>query len=153
MAAAAPVAPVAAAPVAAAVAVDDVPVSALDIVLALSAQKLKQRLSDIQYKVTQQNGTEPAFQNEFWDHHGDGIYVDIVSGEPLFSSTDKYDSGCGWPSFTRPLRDYHVKEGLPRIQNLNESVACLGPESVHLKSPPLALKNPKSFLSDHGRHG
>ncbi len=64
----------------------------------------------MQFKVTQQNGTEPAFQNEFWDHHGDGIYVDIVSGEPLFSSTDKYDSGCGWPSFTRPIRDYHVKE-------------------------------------------
>ncbi|WP_037289434.1 peptide-methionine (S)-S-oxide reductase MsrA [Saccharibacillus sacchari] len=71
---------------------------------------LKQRLSEIQYNVTQKNGTEPAFHNEFWDHHGEGIYVDIVSGEPLFSSRDKYDSGCGWPSFTRPIRDYHVKE-------------------------------------------
>ncbi|ANF97559.1 peptide-methionine (S)-S-oxide reductase MsrA [Paenibacillus bovis] len=73
---------------------------------------LKNRLSEMQYKVTQQNGTEPAFHNEFWDHHGDGIYVDIVSGEPLFSSTDKYDSGCGWPSFTRPIREYHVKENM-----------------------------------------
>lgn len=71
---------------------------------------LKQRLSEMQYNVTQKNGTEPAFHNEFWDHHGEGIYVDIVSGEPLFSSRDKYDSGCGWPSFTRPIRDYHVKE-------------------------------------------
>ncbi|WP_434750422.1 peptide-methionine (S)-S-oxide reductase MsrA [Paenibacillus amylolyticus] len=71
---------------------------------------LKERLTPLQYEVTQNNATEPAFHNEFWDHHGDGIYVDIVSGEPLFSSTDKYDSGCGWPSFTRPLRDYNVKE-------------------------------------------
>ncbi|MNK08758.1 Peptide methionine sulfoxide reductase MsrA [compost metagenome] len=72
--------------------------------------ELRQRLTPMQYKVTRQNGTEPAFANEFWNHHGDGIYVDIVSGEPLFSSRDKYDSGCGWPSFTRPLRDYSVKE-------------------------------------------
>ncbi|MEJ8304526.1 peptide-methionine (S)-S-oxide reductase MsrA [Saccharibacillus sacchari] len=71
---------------------------------------LKQRLSEMQYNVTQKNGTEPAFHNEFWDHHGEGIYVDIVSGEPLFSSLDKYDSGCGWPSFTRPIREYQVKE-------------------------------------------
>lgn len=71
---------------------------------------LKERLTPIQYEVTQNSATEPAFHNEFWDHHGDGIYVDIVSGEPLFSSTDKYDSGCGWPSFTRPLRDHNVKE-------------------------------------------
>lgn len=72
--------------------------------------ELRSRLTPMQYKVTRQNGTEPAFANEFWDHHGDGIYVDIVSGEPLFSSNDKFDSGCGWPSFTRPLRDYNVKE-------------------------------------------
>ncbi|AOZ91503.1 peptide-methionine (R)-S-oxide reductase MsrB [Paenibacillus crassostreae] len=72
--------------------------------------ELKQRLSPIQYAVTQENGTEPPFQNEFWDHHGSGIYVDIVSGEALFSSLDKFDSGCGWPSFTRPLREYTVRE-------------------------------------------
>ncbi|GIP20280.1 peptide-methionine (S)-S-oxide reductase MsrA [Paenibacillus sp. J22TS3] len=72
--------------------------------------ELRSRLTPMQYKVTRQNGTEPAFANEFWDHHGEGIYVDIVSGEPLFSSKDKYDSGCGWPSFTRPIRDYNVKE-------------------------------------------
>ncbi|BCG60138.1 peptide-methionine (S)-S-oxide reductase MsrA [Paenibacillus sp. URB8-2] len=73
-------------------------------------QSLKERLTPLQYEVTQNNATESPFQNEFWDHHGDGLYVDIVSGEPLFSSRDKYDSGCGWPSFTRPLRDYSVKE-------------------------------------------
>lgn len=74
--------------------------------------ELKQRLTPLQYEVTQNNATEPPFQNEFWDHHGEGIYVDIVSGEPLFSSRDKYDSGCGWPSFTRPIRDYTIKEKL-----------------------------------------
>ncbi|WP_440394922.1 peptide-methionine (S)-S-oxide reductase MsrA [Paenibacillus sp. SAF-054] len=72
--------------------------------------ELKQRLTPIQYEVTQNNATEPPFQNDFWDHHGEGIYVDIVSGEPLFSSRDKYDAGCGWPSFTRPIRDYSIKE-------------------------------------------
>lgn len=73
-------------------------------------QSLKARLTPLQYEVTQNSATESPFRNEFWDHHGDGIYVDIVSGEPLFSSQDKYDSGCGWPSFTRPIRDYAVKE-------------------------------------------
>ncbi|MFD1773058.1 peptide-methionine (R)-S-oxide reductase MsrB [Paenibacillus rhizophilus] len=73
-------------------------------------QSLKERLTPLQYEVTQNNATESPFQNDFWDHHGEGLYVDIVSGEPLFSSRDKYDSGCGWPSFTRPLRDYSVKE-------------------------------------------
>lgn len=78
----------------------------------INKEELKQRLTPLQYEVTQNNATERPFENEFWDHHGDGIYVDIVSGEPLFSSTDKYDSGCGWPSFTRPIRDYHIKEKL-----------------------------------------
>lgn len=64
---------------------------------------LRAQLSDLQFRVTQQNATEPRFENEFWDHHEAGIYVDIVSGEPLFGSTDKFDSGTGWPSFTRPL--------------------------------------------------
>ncbi len=71
---------------------------------------LRERLTPIQYEVTQNSATEPPFQNEYWDHEGEGIYVDIVSGEPLFSSQDKYDAGCGWPSFTRPLRSYSIKE-------------------------------------------
>src|SRR3569833_340212 len=65
--------------------------------------ELKQKLTDLQYQVTQKDGTERAFQNAYWDNHEPGIYVDVVSGEPLFSSTDKFDSGTGWPSFTRPL--------------------------------------------------
>ena len=64
---------------------------------------LKARLSPIQYQVTQQCGTEPPFSNAYWNNHEPGIYVDLVSGEPLFSSHDKFDSGTGWPSFTRPL--------------------------------------------------
>ncbi|GAA3776020.1 peptide-methionine (R)-S-oxide reductase MsrB [Microbacterium kribbense] len=61
------------------------------------------RLTESQYRVTQEDGTEPAFHNQYWDNHESGIYVDVVSGQPLFSSTDKYDSGTGWPSFTRPI--------------------------------------------------
>jgi len=66
------------------------------------------QLSKQQFAVTQNDATEPAFRNEFWDNHDDGIYVDIVSGEPLFSSTDKFDSGSGWPSFTRPIEPAHI---------------------------------------------
>lgn len=67
------------------------------------ADELKQKLTPEQYRVTQECGTEPPFRNAFWDNHADGIYVDVVSGEPLFSSLDKFDSGSGWPSFTKPL--------------------------------------------------
>ena len=70
---------------------------------------LRQRLTPLQYEVTQREGTEPAFANEYWDEHRDGIYVDVVSGDPLFSSRDKYDSGTGWPSFSKPVRDEAVK--------------------------------------------
>ncbi len=71
---------------------------------------LKMKLSPMQYKVTRKNGTEPPFQNEYWDNKGEGVYVDIVSGEPLFSSLDKFESGTGWPSFTRPLEPDHIVE-------------------------------------------
>ena len=75
-----------------------------------SRNDLKQRLTPMQYQVTQENATEPAFQNEFWNNHGDGLYVDVVSGKPLFSSKDKFDSGCGWPSFSKPLEGSGVQE-------------------------------------------
>lgn len=71
---------------------------------------LKKELTPIQYEVTQNNGTEPPFRNEYWNENRDGIYVDIVSGKPLFSSLDKFDAGCGWPSFTKPIEDEEVIE-------------------------------------------
>lgn len=71
---------------------------------------LKEKLTDLQYRVTQENGTEPPFQNEYWNEEREGIYVDIVSGEPLFTSRDKFDAGCGWPSFTKPLQKDIIEE-------------------------------------------
>ena len=73
-------------------------------------ETLKEKLTPLQYKVTQNNGTEPAFKNEYWDNKEKGIYVDIVSGEPLFSSLDKFKSGSGWPSFTKPLEPENIIE-------------------------------------------
>lgn len=73
-------------------------------------QDLKAKLTPLQYKVTQKNGTEPAFDNEYWNNKKDGIYVDIVSGEPLFLSLDKFESGTGWPSFTKPLESGNIVE-------------------------------------------
>jgi methionine-R-sulfoxide reductase len=71
--------------------------------------ELKARLTPLQYQVTQQEGTESPFRNAYWNNHEAGIYVDVVSGEPLFSSIDKYDSGTGWPSFTRPLEPDNIR--------------------------------------------
>jgi methionine-R-sulfoxide reductase len=73
-----------------------------------SDAELQQTLTPLQYKVTQHEGTEAPFQNEYWDNHEPGIYVDVVSGEPLFSSLDKFESGTGWPSFTRPLEPDNI---------------------------------------------
>ncbi len=73
-------------------------------------KELRKKLTALQYKVIQEDGTEPAFRNEYWDNHREGIYVDIVSGEPLFSSIDKYDSGTGWPSFTKLLEPENIVE-------------------------------------------
>ncbi len=79
---------------------------------------LKERLTPLQFEVTQNNATEPAFANEFWDNEEEGLYVDVVSGEPLFSSKDKFDSGCGWPSFTQPIRKDKISERTDRSHNM-----------------------------------
>ena len=90
-----------------------------------SEEELREMLTPLQYSVTQENGTERAFQNEYWDNHEEGIYVDVVSGEPLFSSVDKFDSGTGWPSFTRPIEPDSV---------VTERDTSLGMERVEVRS-------------------
>jgi methionine-R-sulfoxide reductase len=84
----------------------------------LSKAELKEELSNLQYYVACENGTEPAFQNEYWDNKKPGIYVDIISGKPLFSSIDKYKSGSGWPSFTRPLDEEEVEKKVDRTAGM-----------------------------------
>jgi methionine-R-sulfoxide reductase len=85
-------------------------------------QELRTSLSRMQYEVTQCSATEPPFRNEFWDHHEPGLYVDVVSGEPLFASSDKFDSGTGWPSFVKPIEAANVTEhvdtshGMERVE-------------------------------------
>ena len=87
-----------------------------------SKEVLRRQLTPLQYAVTQENATEAPFLNEYWEEHRQGIYVDITTGEPLFSSADKFDSGCGWPSFTRPIAKSAVTEkcdqshGMDRIE-------------------------------------
>ncbi|WP_454054046.1 peptide-methionine (R)-S-oxide reductase MsrB [Clostridium sp. Marseille-Q7071] len=76
----------------------------------LSLEELNKKLSKIQFHVTQENGTEKPFTNEFWNHDEEGLYVDTVSGEPLFSSKDKFNSGCGWPSFSKPIEKKAIEE-------------------------------------------
>jgi peptide-methionine (R)-S-oxide reductase len=72
--------------------------------------ELKNKLTPLQYKVTQENGTEPPFENPYWNFFEEGLYVDLVSGEPLFTSKEKFDSNCGWPSFTKPIDEDSIKE-------------------------------------------
>lgn len=95
-------------------------------------EALKERLTKIQYDVTQKNGTEPPFQNEYWDNKKEGIYVDIVSGEPLFSSLDKFDSGCGWPSFTKPVLMSSLKENADLSHDMNRTEVRSSEANSHL---------------------
>lgn len=81
-------------------------------------ENLENKLTAMQYHVTQESGTEPPFQNEYDAHFEQGIYVDIISGKPLFSSLDKYDAGCGWPSFTKPIEDVEVTEHLDETHGM-----------------------------------
>ena len=97
-----------------------------------AAAELKQKLTPMQFQVTQQAATEPAFRNEFWDSHKPGIYVDIVSGEPLFSSLDKFDSGCGWPSFSRPLAGKEVVERTDHSYGMERTEVRSGIADSHL---------------------
>src|SRR5450432_3825763 len=75
-----------------------------------ASEELRSRLSALEFEVTQHDATEPSFRNRFWDNHEAGLYVDVASGEPLFSSSDKFDSGTGWPSFSKPVEAEHVIE-------------------------------------------
>jgi peptide methionine sulfoxide reductase msrA/msrB len=87
----------------------------------IDKSQLKTKLTDLQYHVTQESGTEAPFQNEYWCNDREGIYVDVVSGEPLFSSRDKFDSGCGWPSFTKPILSASVKEKLDQSHGMTRT--------------------------------
>jgi peptide methionine sulfoxide reductase msrA/msrB len=94
--------------------------------------ELKENLTPLQYEVACEGGTEPAFRNEFWDNHEPGIYVDIVSGKPLFSSTDKFDSGTGWPSFTRPIDPSEVVEHNDRSYGMRRTEVRSSEADSHL---------------------
>ena len=96
------------------------------------AAELKQKLSPMQYAVTQNAATEPPFRNEFWNNHKPGLYVDIVSGQPLFSSLDKFDSGCGWPSFSKPLENKDVVEHSDRTLGMERTEVRSGAADSHL---------------------
>ena len=97
-----------------------------------SDEDLKKKLTPEQYRVTQMCGTEPAFHNEYWDNHRAGIYVDIVSGEPLFSSLDKFDSGSGWPSFTKPIEKKNVAEKSDRTFGMERTEVRSSKGDSHL---------------------
>ena len=97
-----------------------------------SDTELQKKLTPLQYRVTQHEGTEPAFRNEYWDNHEAGIYVDVVSGEPLFSSLDKYESGTGWPSFTRPLVPENIKTKSDRTLGMTRTEVRSANADSHL---------------------
>ena len=92
--------------------------------------EIKAKLTPAQYEVTQCSATEPPFRNEFWNHHEPGIYVDVVSGEPLFASTDKFDSGTGWPSFVQPLE----KENVTELSDTSHGMRRVEVRSAHADS-------------------
>src|SRR5437870_12809820 len=98
----------------------------------LPTQELKKKLTPEQYRVTQQCGTEPPFRNEYWDNHRPGIYVDVVSGEPLFTSLDKFDSGSGWPSFTKPIEKKNVAEKSDRTLGMERTEVRSSKSDSHL---------------------
>jgi methionine-R-sulfoxide reductase len=94
--------------------------------------ELRKKLTPEQFRVTQMCGTEPPFNNEFWDNHRAGLYVDVVSGEPLFTSLDKFDSGSGWPSFTKPVTKEHVKENTDTSHGMDRTEVKSSTSNSHL---------------------
>ncbi|GEN30555.1 peptide methionine sulfoxide reductase msrA/msrB [Cerasibacillus quisquiliarum] len=98
----------------------------------INNRQLQEKLSPLAYHVTQENGTEPPFANEYWDNDEEGIYVDIITGEVLFSSTDKYDAGCGWPSFTKPIDPYYVTEHLDLSHGMKRTEVRSRQSNAHL---------------------
>ena len=106
--------------------------AAMDTFQKPPAAELKQKLTPMQFEVTQHAATEPAFHNEFWNNQKPGIYVDIVSGEPLFSSLDKFDSGCGWPSFSQPLASKDVVEHADRTFGMDRTEVRSSTADSHL---------------------
>ena len=97
-----------------------------------SDDELRQRLTPEQYRVTQEEGTDPPFRNQYWDNHEPGIYVDVASGEPLFSSLDKFESGSGWPSFTRPLEPGNITTRVDRKMGMTRTEARSAHGESHL---------------------
>jgi len=97
-----------------------------------SDSEVKAKLTPAQYEVTQCSATEPPFRNEFWNHHEPGIYVDVVTGEPLFASTDKFDSGTGWPSFVRPIEGANVTEHADNSYGMRRVEVRSGAGDSHL---------------------
>jgi peptide-methionine (R)-S-oxide reductase len=93
---------------------------------------LRKKLTPEQYRVTQMCGTEPPFRNEYWDNHKPGLYVDVVSGEPLFTSLDKFDSGSGWPSFTKPVENGHVQEKSDKAHGMERTEVRSQKSDSHL---------------------
>jgi methionine-R-sulfoxide reductase len=98
----------------------------------ISDTELKQRLSPQQYHVTKEDGTEPPFRNAYWDNHQAGIYVDVISGEPLFTSKEKFDSGTGWPSFTKPIDPQAVVEKTDRSLGMERTEVRSAKSDAHL---------------------
>jgi methionine-R-sulfoxide reductase len=98
----------------------------------MSDTDLKKKLTPEQYRVTRENGTEPPFHNEYWNNHAPGIYVDLISGEPLFSSTDKFESGSGWPSFTKPIDKNNVVEKTDRSLFMSRTEVRSKKDDAHL---------------------
>ncbi len=98
----------------------------------LNQQNKIKKLTKMQFKVTQTCGTEPPFQNEYWDNKREGIYVDIISGKPLFSSKDKFDSGTGWPSFTKPIDEKEIIKKIDQTMSVNRIEARSKEADLHL---------------------